>query len=694
MKVKKFLSSVFFIGLALALVGSVGPGLAQGPEPQEPLSPQDAVGTAFTYQGRLTDDGSLGNGNYDFEFKLYDDASTQVGSTITVDDKIITDGLFTVELDFGSGAFNGEARYLEIGVRPGSSTGAYTTLSPRQALTPAPYALALPGLWTQQNITSTNLIGGYSGNSVRAGVIGATIGGGGESGNENRVTDGYGTVGGGKGNVAGYPPGWDLDDGYATVAGGCDNTASGYYAAVGGGHGNSATGWAATIGGGTGNSASDSRAIIGGGSANHASGIAGTVGGGHYNQATADYATISGGGGDSSATGNRVTDDYGTVGGGHDNLAGDDAGTTDDKPYATVGGGYSNTASGYDATVGGGYSNTASGSHATVGGGYSNTASAANTTVSGGSGNAASSASTTVGGGYGNTASGDFATVGGGADNTASGWRATVGGGNANAASGSTATVGGGSANTASGNQATIPGGAYNIAQGDSSFAAGQRAQANAKGCFVWGDSTFADVECNDNNRWVARAGGGVYFYTNSDLTSGMYLSAGGSSWNAVSDRDLKENLEPVDAQELLARLDRIPITTWNYKAQDSSIRHIGPMADDFNALVEGLGGEGEDYINTLDADGLALAAIQRLYQLSQEQALRIEELEAENAAQQEQIDDLEARVAALETASANSPQPLQSSLLPGAGALLAGLGLVWVVRRGSILKPPEGGDR
>jgi hypothetical protein len=142
-----------------------------------------SVGTAFTYQGRLADGGSSANGTYDFEFELYDTASggTQVGSTVTKDDVTLTDGLFTVELDFG-GVFDGTGLWLNIGVRPGSSTGAYTALTPRQSLTPVPYALALPGLWTQQNTTSPNVIGGYSGNSIPAGVVGATIGGGGQSG--------------------------------------------------------------------------------------------------------------------------------------------------------------------------------------------------------------------------------------------------------------------------------------------------------------------------------------------------------------------------------------------------------------------------------------------------------------------------------------------------------------------------------
>jgi hypothetical protein len=136
----------------LALV--VGLALAQEPQPPGGVQPQGelgiqaALGTAFTYQGRLTDGGSPANGEYDLRFTLYDAATagSQVGSMVPKENTTVTDGLFTVELDFGSGIFTGEARYLEIGVRPGASGGAFTTLSPRQALTPAPYALSLrPG---------------------------------------------------------------------------------------------------------------------------------------------------------------------------------------------------------------------------------------------------------------------------------------------------------------------------------------------------------------------------------------------------------------------------------------------------------------------------------------------------------------------------------------------------------------------
>lgn len=102
---------------------------------------QAPLGTAFTYQGKLTDDNSEANAEYDLRFLLFDAAAggSQVGSTVTHDDWPIVDGLFTVELDFTS-AFDGNARWLEVQVRDGASGGSYTTLSPRQPLTAAPYA--------------------------------------------------------------------------------------------------------------------------------------------------------------------------------------------------------------------------------------------------------------------------------------------------------------------------------------------------------------------------------------------------------------------------------------------------------------------------------------------------------------------------------------------------------------------------
>ena len=99
--------------------------------------------SAFTYQGKLTDGPAPAAGLHDFQFKLYDAAlgGAQQGTTVTVDDVSVAGGLFTVILDFGGGVFSGSGRWLEIGVRPGAATGAYTGLSPRQAVSSTPYAI-------------------------------------------------------------------------------------------------------------------------------------------------------------------------------------------------------------------------------------------------------------------------------------------------------------------------------------------------------------------------------------------------------------------------------------------------------------------------------------------------------------------------------------------------------------------------
>jgi hypothetical protein len=236
-----------------------------------------------------------------------------------------------------------------------------------------------------------------------------------------------------------------------------------------------------------------------------------------------------------------------------------------------------------------------------------------------------------------------------------------VGGGIANTASNEHATVGGGIANTASGKRATVPGGNENTAAGDYSFAAGRRAKADHDGAFVWGDSTDAEIHSGHDDQFIVRASGGLWFgaVTTTDpftptlgpgvligTSSGAYLSSGGA-WTNASDRDAKANFTAVDGQEVLARLGEVPITFWNYQSQTPSIRHIGPMAQDFYTAF----GVGEDdvHISTVDADGVALAAIQGLYQLVQEQAAQIAALQQQNA-------ELEARLAALEGTTQRGP--------------------------------------
>lgn len=115
-----------------------------------------SASTAFTYQGRLTDGGSPVTGAYDFHFELYrwDDRLTTWVWTDEVyeDDLVVTDGYFTAILDFTAGPTSDEPMALEIGVRPGASTGAYDPLSPMQELTKVPQA--------QRAETATSVDGG------------------------------------------------------------------------------------------------------------------------------------------------------------------------------------------------------------------------------------------------------------------------------------------------------------------------------------------------------------------------------------------------------------------------------------------------------------------------------------------------------------------------------------------------------
>jgi hypothetical protein len=106
------------------------------------LSTAFAQGTAFTYQGRLNDGGAPANGSYDLRFTVYDLAASGsvVAGPLTNSATSVSNGLFTVVLDFGTGVFTGPARWLETAVRP-SGNGVFSGLSPRQALTPSPYAI-------------------------------------------------------------------------------------------------------------------------------------------------------------------------------------------------------------------------------------------------------------------------------------------------------------------------------------------------------------------------------------------------------------------------------------------------------------------------------------------------------------------------------------------------------------------------
>lgn len=112
-------------------------------------APAAPLGSAFTYQGSLIQNGTPLDATADFEFRLWDAATggNAVGGVSSAGNVSVADGLFTVSIDFGVTAFDGQARWLEIAVRSPAGSGSYTTLTPRQPLTVAPYALQTRGLF-------------------------------------------------------------------------------------------------------------------------------------------------------------------------------------------------------------------------------------------------------------------------------------------------------------------------------------------------------------------------------------------------------------------------------------------------------------------------------------------------------------------------------------------------------------------
>src|ERR1035437_7763622 len=364
-------------------------------------------GTAFTYQGRLTVGANVANGNYDLNFSLYDALSSgsQVGSSLT-NTAAVSNGLFTVTLDFGASAFNGDGRWLEIGARTNGS-GAFTTLSPRQKLTPTPYAITA-GIFTG-TLPSGQLAGTY-GSAVTFNNAGNYFTGSGAG-----LTSVNAATLGGLG-AAGF---WQLAGNAGTTPG-------------------------VTFLGTTDNQPLEIRVnnqrafhieyttntpnIIGGWSNNFAA--PGVV-----------MATIGGGGGVSVANGslntNSVWSSYGTVSGG----LGNQAGSINDNPSsvrgATVSGGANNTAGAHYSTISGGTQNTIilSSDVSTIGGGAQNTiqTNAYQSMISGGLGNTIQTNAyhSTISGGALNTiqTGANDAAIGGGFTNTIGATYSTISGG-------------------------------------------------------------------------------------------------------------------------------------------------------------------------------------------------------------------------------------------------------------------------
>jgi hypothetical protein len=208
----------------------------------------EPMGSAFTYQGRLMDGNSPADGFYDLQFKLYDSPSdgNQLASIIDINELDVLDGYLTVLLDFGSDVFIGNACWLEMGVRPGelNDPNAYTTLIPRQQITPTPYALGylnpLLGLETAFSSATGNTFYGYgAGASNTTGNYNTFLGY--YAGNKNTTGSWNifsGTYAGYKNTTASYNTFSGYGAGYSNTTGGY-NTFSGYRA----GYSNTASGY-------------------------------------------------------------------------------------------------------------------------------------------------------------------------------------------------------------------------------------------------------------------------------------------------------------------------------------------------------------------------------------------------------------------------------------------------------------------
>ena len=231
-------------------------------------------------------------------------------------------------------------------------------------------------------------------------------------------------------------------------------------------------------------------------------------------------------------------------------------------------------------------------------------------------------------------------------------------------ASGSTS-VAMGASTTASGEGSTAMG-VNTIASGNYSTAMGVGVStASHVGSFIYGDNSNPanPAQNTADNQFLVAASGGVYFFTNPTRTTGAGLSPGNGSWTNLSDRNAKTSVQPVDSREVLKKVASLPLNTWQYKAQDAKYRHMGPMAQDFYAAFQL--GESDKGIDTVDADGVALAAIQGLHaELTEKDreiaALRLEmtssrsKMTAQAKNKDAQIAALQARVASLESVAAD----------------------------------------
>ena len=428
-----------------------------------------------------------------------------------------------------------------------------------------------------------------------------------------------GVTPGGNGNVAGGTDSGVLSGGGPSGSGvSGPNQACDLDSIIGGGGGN-------VIFSGSVNSGKAAFAFIGGGVENFIDGLDGFVGAGAGNIVAGDEGFI-GNGGDNSVSGNE----------------------------SFIGAGDSSSVKGLASFVGAGRNNIVYEDFSFAGGGVVNAITGAYSFLGGGTGNVVGNYRS----GVPDKRAGQYTAIVGGQGNIGSGNYGFIGGGLGNVESAKYDVVAGGNDNTASGLGAAVPGGRKNNASGTDSFAGGTASNAENDGAFVWSDDAHGakPLDSTAPNQFLVRSSGGVSFYTSAALSAGVTLAPGGGSWASISDRTLKTGISPLDGERILAKVATLPLSEWSY-ISERGVRHVGPMAQDFFAAF----GVGEDdrHITAIDADGVALSAIQGLYRVERRQNAHLLEalagqeraqgaLRRALAARDDKVASLEARLDAL----------------------------------------------